>query len=201
MIWCFILGHNWLCIRSWLDGWIVTRHEECIRCGKRRTTLSGASAECSITDRWVPRAFTLIELLVVVAIIALVVGLVLSTIAGIRNEARRSRCSSNERQIWLAVEDYIGTCRVYPGPGQIQLPDAAWICPAWWKDTDAEFQVGSYTWTFYHDRWGNPLTVGALDAAGLPARLSLTGDSQPRHGKRYQYVFLDGSVKMLSEQP
>lgn len=95
----------------------------------------------------------------------------------------------------------MGTCNVYPGPGQIQLPEGAFVCPAWWKDPDADFQVGSYTWTFYHTRTGDMVRVGALDAAGMMAQLPLTGDTQPRHARRYQYVFLDGSVRLLAQQP
>jgi prepilin-type processing-associated H-X9-DG protein/prepilin-type N-terminal cleavage/methylation domain-containing protein len=51
-------------------------------------------------------AFTLIELLVVVAVIALLVGILLPSLAGARESARQAVCSSNLRQIGVAAAAY-----------------------------------------------------------------------------------------------
>ena len=56
---------------------------------------------------WPPRAFTLVELLVVIAIIGILIGLLLPAIQSARESARRSQCSSNLRQIGLAIEQYL----------------------------------------------------------------------------------------------
>jgi len=54
------------------------------------------------------KGFTLIELLVVMVIIALLVGLLLPALARAKEEARKTQCRSNLRQIGLGIEMYAG---------------------------------------------------------------------------------------------
>lgn len=54
------------------------------------------------------KAFTLIELLVVIAIIALLIGLLLPSLAGARESGRGVRCASNLRQIGMASLTHAG---------------------------------------------------------------------------------------------
>ena len=51
-------------------------------------------------------AFTLVELLVVIAIIGILVGLLLPAVQAAREAARRMSCSSNTRQLSLAMMNY-----------------------------------------------------------------------------------------------
>lgn len=60
------------------------------------------------------RGFTLIELLVVIAVIALLVGILLPSLAGARNEARALKCGSSMRSVAVAVQVYTTDYKYYP---------------------------------------------------------------------------------------
>ena len=59
-------------------------------------------------------AFTLVEMLVVVAIIGVLIALLLPAIQSAREAARRAACSSNLRQLGMAMQNFESSKGYYP---------------------------------------------------------------------------------------
>jgi len=100
------------------------------------------------------KGFTLIELLVVMVIIALLVGLLLPALARAKEEARKTQCRSNLRQIGLALEMYANDNSGYTaclyGPYAIDLtPNALGRNNAkFGYNSDAECDIFGAGWRY-----------------------------------------------------
>jgi len=71
-------------------------------------------------------AYTLVELLVALAVIAILIALLLPAVQAAREAARRTRCSSQQRQLGLALQCYQAAHRGFP---------SGYVAPreAWWR--------------------------------------------------------------------
>ena len=98
-------------------------------------------------------AFTLIELLVVIAIIALLVGILLPSLASARKEARAVQAASNARQIAIGVNTYTADSKGYIPPSYVYAAEAnssRWVV-ADQRDQGAGFspQFGYVHWSWF----------------------------------------------------
>lgn len=89
-------------VRSHQVSCSVSRHA----CRNAAHHVPRRNAKAKPPTHRLPRAFTLIELLVVIAIIGLLSAILFPVFGRARENARRSACQSNQRQIGLAFAQY-----------------------------------------------------------------------------------------------
>jgi len=95
------------------------------------------------------QGFTLIELLVVIAIIAILAAILFPVFAQAREKARSTACTSNLKQIGLAL-------MMYGQDYDENMPTGGYPSPRNWEvNPDAtpkmKLDGGLYGWTFYHN--------------------------------------------------
>jgi prepilin-type N-terminal cleavage/methylation domain-containing protein/prepilin-type processing-associated H-X9-DG protein len=135
----------------------------------------------------VKRGFTLIELLVVIAIIAILASILFPVFARARENARRSSCSSNLKQIGLAALQYSQDYDERVLPGQTVAGSTVYF--SWARDIDPYLKsrevlrcpsgISNLTSFAYNNAFG----VGARSSASveLAAQVPTFIDSHGTH--------------------
>ena len=135
----------------------------------------------SIKPRRRSPAFTLVELLVVIAIIGILVALLLPAIQAAREAARRTQCSSNLKQIGLAILNFESTNGALPaGSTNKNTKIGGPYYSTWTVDILPHLEQ-----TSLYDRWRSLENPNANEG-GLP--VPITG------GNRQQYL-LTGNTR------
>jgi len=148
------------------------------------------------------KGFTLIELLVVMVIIALLVGLLLPALARAKEEARKTQCRSNLRQIGMAYTMYGNDNGGYIAPAaggaaKSRGPDNTWHT--------GDEMFGFFNWKFYQQ---NAVTVGqpnpdqvspSTPSRGIGIGLLYSGGYLTSKGAQILYCPSDNSSNFSQE--
>ena len=175
----------------------------------------------------VKKGFTLIELLVVIAIIAILAAILFPVFGRARENARRSSCQSNEKQILLGFKQYTQDYdELFPQGNAGSLPATSptsngWVsslqpylkslqifqCPSETGSTvgfsDYDYnssQVGSSNETKFANSSNTVLMCEGAEADGITAVASdpsVAPAVNNRHLDGSNYAFVDGHVKWL----
>lgn len=94
-------------------------------------------------------AFTLVELLVVIGIIALLISILLPSLAAARNSARTTVCLSNLRQIGIQNAMYLNHYQVFPPVRLKKAPDSGGVMQDYYHDLGREFRRLSARWQWF----------------------------------------------------
>jgi len=166
------------------------------------------------------QGFTLIELLIVIVIIAILAALLFPVFARAREQARKTRCGSNLRQIGLALEmyasDYDGLLPLaYSTPSQDGQPGIVVLllpyvknrelfrCPS---DVAKKWQTEGTSYDYGFGLLSPPLVAGLppqpqpLDSPWNtdPSKYVVSADFEPKwHTPGPNLLFCDGHVKCI----
>jgi len=160
------------------------------------------------------KPFTLIELLCVIGIIALLAGLIVPAVSKVRESSRLSVCTSNLRQIGIALNNYstdskdrLPLCErlnsIYSLPAlkdvlspYLSKSTTVFKCPSDMLAASPSFTSAgtSYEWNTFVN--GLKIDKTSFLVAGMSIVSPLIGDANGVHnGGRRNYLYSNGNVK------
>ncbi|MCJ8330336.1 MAG: type II secretion system protein [Lentisphaeria bacterium] len=149
--------------------------------------------------------FTLIELLIVISILFILMGLILGAFGLVRKKSRRAVCSSNLRQLGLAVHLYVNDYRDrLPVSERLAIHNhleaytsgaEIYQCPGDLEDDGLFATEGtSYEWNVFVN--GKLIDRSNFQILGLDLQLPLMYDGDYYHGKQKNQLFNDGRIEV-----
>lgn len=105
------------------------------------------------------RGFTLIELLVVIAIIAILAGMIFPVYAKTRLKALQTTCTSNQRQILMALSMYMSDAEgapYCPSPGAPYMPHWVTTLQPYVRDQGVFLCPAATAGVYYKGNYANP---------------------------------------------
>jgi prepilin-type N-terminal cleavage/methylation domain-containing protein/prepilin-type processing-associated H-X9-DG protein len=138
--------------------------------------------------------FTLIELLVVIAIIAILAAILFPVFARARENARKSTCQSNLKQIGLALRQYTQDYdeRIPRGSGYLAPANIAAAQAEWWYQLDPYIKN--------KDIWKCP-SASTTGFQSADTRLAYNATTQPWTIHYGRNLFLDRTSEAMITTP
>jgi len=157
---------------------------------------------------------TLIELLVVISIISLLMGLLVTSFKGTRDNLNQAECDNNLKNLYLALQMYAddngGRCPIVTDLTQVPLKVKEALLPyvqseeIFWCPNDGEKEAhpgGSYDWRMTHDP-KTSLSGLRLDLLRHPNRVIIAGERS--HGchkpEMINVLYADGHTGLVTMQ-
>ncbi|HEX8550000.1 MAG TPA: DUF1559 domain-containing protein [Abditibacteriaceae bacterium] len=159
------------------------------------------------------KGFTLIELLVVIAIIAILAAILFPVFARARENARRSSCQSNLKQIGIGIAQYTQDYDEMLVPTAIATPYATWptlvqpylksaqvfSCPSNSSTLDMFGSVGVRNHYIANGQWNGTLAIPAGLQYARPMDLTSHVSPYPQTGRKLSELAQPARTVMVSE--